>query len=143
MATSLRTAQIDTRALMKAFGELEKVFSHKFLDAKIERLAKSLLFDAINAPIPRDTGALAASGRVEKGPGKGEVTFGFDRKYASAMDLGTVKLPPKPFGSTIGPNFYFSGSLRRAAPGIYARLTALIQADLARIEKRNAKGAKK
>lgn len=135
---ALRTAEVDTKGLFDSLNQIERVFSHEFLDSKLKILALSILADAVNSPIPRDTGALAESGAMEPS-GEGEVTFGFNRKYASIQDLGGSRLPPKSYGSDVGPNFYFSETLRRAGPGVFERITKLIQAEILRIEKRTAK----
>ena len=135
---ALRTAEVDTKVLFDSLNQIEKVFSHEFLDSKLKILALSILADAVNSPIPRDTGALAESGAMEPS-GEGEVTFGFNKKYASIQDLGGRKLPPKSYGSDVGPNFYFSETLRLAGPKAFETITKLIQAELARLERKSRK----
>lgn len=141
--TGLRTAQVDTRGFERGMAELAKVYDQKLLRRKLKPLAQAIVAEAINSPIPRDTGALAESGFVEDGRRPGEVVFGFNRPYASIQDLGGRNLPPKPYGSPIGPNFYFSRTLARAAPGVYELIATLVREDLRRLSARRAGGRRR
>jgi hypothetical protein len=67
------------------------------------------------------------------------VIFGFNKAYASIQDLGGKNLPPKPFGSEIGPNFYFSRTVQKAAPGIFVLIGQAIQDDLKALSARRKK----
>jgi len=136
---ALKTAEVDTKGFLQSLAQIEKVYSPEFLDAQLRVLALSIIADAVNSPVPRDTGALAESGSVEAGDKPGEVVFGFNRVYASAQDLGTSKLPPKGYGSDVGPNFYFSETVARAAPKALETIGKLIQAAFER-ESRRSKG---
>ena len=125
---ALRTAEVDTKSFMASLSKIEKVYSLEFLDSQLRLLAFEILAEAIKSPIPYDTGALLRSGTVEGGPG--EVIFGFNKPYASIQDLGGTKLPPKGYGSEVGPIFYFSKTVERLGPKALEKLTRIIQAEL-------------
>lgn len=129
-AGGLRTAEISTKGFDAGIADLLEIYDQKTVRQKIKPIAEQIVEQSIAAPVPYDTGALSRSGFVMDGERDGEVIFGFNRKYASIQDLGGRKLPPKFYGSEIGPNYYFSRTVERAAPGVLALVGQAIQDDL-------------
>lgn len=91
-------------------------------------MAWYLITCARKAPIPRDTGFLSRSGNVEVNVKRREVIFGFNTPYALDMDLGNADLPPKPYGDDVGPNLYFTETLRRKTNFVYAEIVRKLDA---------------
>ena len=125
-----KTAEVDTREFEKSIKALQKVWEPKLLTAKVSLLANAIIAESVLAPVPRDKGFLAESGTVQLGEREGSVVFGFNRSYAAVQDLGSKSLPAKPYGSDLGPNKYFSETVRRRGPGVLKALTSLLQEDL-------------
>lgn len=135
--TGVAAKRFNADAFLQSLDDLGKAWSPEKLQEKANQVARDLLKKAIDSPIPRDTGALAASGTVVPGPKPGQVTFGFNMPYAVFQDTGTVNLPPKFYGSPIGPNFYFSETIKRFAGEAFAKLARLAEQDLLKIAKKS------
>ena len=102
-----------TADFKRQLSKLTKAVGGDVVLEEAEAVAWELLARAENAPIPRDTGLLASSAFAKIVQAELKVLFGYNREYAAIQDLGGKRLPPKPYGSAVGPNFYFSETLRR------------------------------
>lgn len=91
-------------------------------------LAWYLITTARKSPIPRDTGLLSRSGNVEVDVRRMEVIFGFNTPYALDMDVGTSEMPPKSYGSDVGPNLYFTETLRLKTNFVYSEIVRKLDA---------------
>lgn len=164
------TVGIEDEDLQKGFIALGRELSSEVTIEDSELVAHELIRRAIDSPIPSDTRALANSAAVVRG--RGEVRFGFNRRYAAFQDSPgrsspwiivprvkkilyipisskgrrlhrrgnnpadeglergkdyvlrpRVVIPIKPYGSAIGPNHYFSETLRRNQDFIFESLS--------------------
>lgn len=106
--------RVDIRQLERGLKKLGRTFGLANATRELEVVALAVVGQARRSPVPRDTGALDASGfAVVERPGR--VRFGFGSnavQYAAVQDLGSEKMPPKPYGSDVGPNRYFSATLQ-------------------------------
>lgn len=91
-------------------------------------LAWAMITKMRKSPIPRDTGFLSRSGNVEAIPSQQVVVFGFNTPYALEMDMGTPELPAKPYGNDVGPNLYFSETLKRNSSWLYGEIVRKLDA---------------
>ena len=152
------TITINSKELEESLSEANRVLEPGEVIRHLTTLAEFVLSKSINAPIPKDTGALSRSGQVDeierqKGPedkqkgGVARVRFGFNIVYAGVQDLGfrDGRMPPKPYGTHKGPNRYFTQTLTLLGPNITKVLALLIKADFDQIERRakKAKGKNK
>jgi hypothetical protein len=112
------------------FKVLRQIYDERSVAEAMKPYCFSVIEASRKAPVPFDTGALSKSGFVENGPRAGHVNFGFNQFYGFWQDVGTVNLPPKPYGSKKGPNFYFTETLRRRKLDAYKAVVAHIQDQL-------------
>ena len=120
----------DDKAFQRSLRRAQKKFGVDSVRKPLRVLAQSVLNDAINAPIPFESGALARSGQVEDTPTG--VAAGFNIVYAGVQDLGPIDQnrppgPPKPYGTPLGPNRYWTGTVERRAPTLVDDLGRLLQ----------------
>ena len=92
-------AQVDTSEFERKLRRLANRFGSKEVLNDLELIAQDLLKKAVDSPIPRDVGTLAASGLVVKDTSRNRITFGFNRIYAAFQDApnrrGQYTLRPK------------------------------------------------
>ena len=106
---ALKTADVDMTAFNDGILKLARAAGGAGMIEALEKVAAFLIGKAAEKS-PKDTGALAGSGTWDR-TAPTEVTFGFNKEYASIQNFGGAKLPCKGYQSEVGPNLYFTGTL--------------------------------
>lgn len=187
-------ADVDIKLFRDSMNRLKRDFRNADFMKDLVAVGQSIIAQAVNSPVPLDTGELARSGHVEPSRKPGEILLGFNKEYAAFQDSGyvsgdvrvvkprrkkllyipltrageahqyganpeeeglvrgkdytlteEVRIKIKPYGSDVGPNLYFSETLRRRTPTIFEDLVKLMRRRLAREEQRarRAPGARR
>ena len=109
---SAHSTSIKPSNFVASFQALVSKLNQSAVRSIAEEVAEELLSKAIVSPVPKDTGILERSAGMKWVDKK--LVFGFGEKYASIQNYGSwspTRLPAKPYGSPIGPNYYFSKTL--------------------------------
>ena len=126
------TTETNADSLSTGLAILELLFDQASMTRYAKQEAEKLIDLSRKAPVPYKTGVLSNSAKVEI-TGDGEATFGFTVEYAAIQDQGSrdgTTLPPKKFGSKKGPNYYFSGTIKKELTKVLGRVTKAMRAEM-------------
>lgn len=141
--------EFDSKDAIRGLDRISKALGDERSWIIARKVAKEMLDKAKAAPVPEETGKLRRSAAVERTDKPGEVRFGFDLIYATVQDRGMTarktrkgkKIGPikkKAYGSDMGPNQYFSFTVRENAKWAVERCGDLVQEVLAKVTAKKA-----